>query len=90
MPAYLVAHVKFRSTSWLKSEYATVTAELEAKHGAAHVASGPHEQVEGDEAGTVTSIIEFPTIEAARAYWNEPEYQRVAELRRAGSDCQVF
>jgi len=37
----------------------------------------------------VTSVVEFPTIEAARAFWNHPEYQRVVSIRRAGSDCQV-
>ena len=87
--AYLIAHVKFHDTSWLKSEYVDVTAKLEEEFGGIHVASGRHEHVEGSDVGTVTSVVQFPSIEAARAFWNHPDYQRVAAIRRAGSECQV-
>ena len=89
MPAYLIAHVKIHDTSWLKSEYVEVTAPLEGKYGGRHIASGRHEQVEGDDLGTVTSVIEFPSIDAARSFWNDAEYQRVVPIRRAGSDSYV-
>jgi uncharacterized protein (DUF1330 family) len=89
MAAYLIGHVKFRDTSWLKSEYVEVTARLEKELGGRHVASGLHEQVEGGDLGTVTSVVEFPTIGAARVFWNHPDYQRVVGIRRAGSDCHV-
>lgn len=90
MPAYLIAHVKMHDTAWLRSEYVEVTTRLEVEFGGRHVASGLHEQVEGDGFGTVTVIVEFPSIEAARNFWNHPDYQRVAAIRRAGSDCDVI
>jgi uncharacterized protein (DUF1330 family) len=89
MAAYLVAHVKIHATSWLRSEYVDVTAPLEEKCGGVTFASGQHEQVGRDELGTITSVIQFPSIEAAQSFWNDPEYQRVAPIRRAGSDSHV-
>jgi uncharacterized protein (DUF1330 family) len=53
------------------------------------VAAGRHEVVEGDDLGEWTSVVRFPTIEAARAFWNDPEYQRVAPIRRSGSRSHV-
>ena len=68
----------------------SVAAALEERYGGVHVASGLHDQVEGDELGPVTSILQFPSLEAAQAFWNDPEYQRVAPLRRAGLESQVL
>ena len=89
MVAYMVAHLKINDTEWLESEYVTVAAAIEAKHGGVHIASGQHAQVEGDDLGVVTSILQFPTIEHAWAFWNDPEYQRVVPLRQAGSHTTV-
>ena len=90
MVAYMVAHVRIHDAGWLTSEYMDVAAALEAKYGGVHVASGAHQQVEGDELGPVTSILQFPTLEAAQSFWNDPEYQRVAPIRREGSATQVI
>jgi len=89
MVAYLVAHVEVHDTAWTQSEYITVSAAVEEKYGGVHIASGKHAQVEGPELGTITSIVQFPNIENAWGCWNDPEYQRVAPLRRAGSVSQV-
>lgn len=89
MVAYLIAHVKIHDRAWLTSEYMEVTAAVEAKYGGVHVALGPHEQVEGDDLGTVSSVVQFPDLEKARAFWSDPEYQRVAPLRREGSESYV-
>ncbi len=90
MVAYMVAHLKINGTAWLKSEYVTVAAAAEARHGGVHVASaGPHAQVEGVDVGVVTSILQFPAIEDAWAFWNDWEYQRVVPLRQAGSETTV-
>ena len=73
--AYMVAHVRIHDPGWLESEYMSVAATLEAKYGGVHVASGRHDQVEGVELGPVTSILQFPTLAAAEAFWNDPEYR---------------
>lgn len=49
---------------------------------------GQHEDLEGDPTeGTV--ILEFPTIEAAKAWYDGPEYRKVREHRFKGSTYRV-
>ena len=38
----------------------------------------------------VTSILQFPIIEHAWAFWNDPEHQRVVPLRQAGSTVVII
>lgn len=85
----MVAHVKIHDAGWLTSENMEVAAAVETHYGGVHVASGLHEQVEGDDVGTVTSLLQLLNVEKARAFWNDPEYQRVAPIRRKGSDSYV-
>lgn len=48
-----------------------------------------HEVLEGPAIeGAV--ILEFPTIEAARAYYHSPEYQEAAKHRFLAADYRVF
>ncbi len=49
---------------------------------------GRHEDLEGDPTeGTV--ILEFPSIEAAKAWYDGPEYRKVREHRFKGSTYRV-
>lgn len=36
------------------------------------------------------AIVEFPTIEAARAWYDSPAYQEALKHRQAGADYRVF
>ena len=48
---------------------------------------GKHEVLEGTWHPTRLVIIEFPTIEAARAWYSDPDYVPLIKLRQsAGSD----
>ena len=35
-------------------------------------------------------IIEFPSYDAAKAAYNDPEYQEVAEIRRASAESVII
>lgn len=49
---------------------------------------GQHQDLEGDPTeGTV--ILEFPSIEAAKAWYDGPEYRKVREHRFKGSTYRV-
>lgn len=45
--------------------------------------------LEGNEAEGVV-ILEFPSIEAARAWYHSAAYQEAVKLRHAGSQAQAF
>ena len=90
MAVYLVGLLNIRNTDWLE-KYQAPTAALIAKHGGRYLAAGgAMEQVEGDSLPSATVLLEFPTKEAALAWYNDPEYAPLIELRRTGSDGNVF
>ena len=35
-------------------------------------------------------IFQFPSEEAAKAWWDDPEYQAISEFRRAGTSMQFL
>ncbi|MET0898108.1 MAG: DUF1330 domain-containing protein [Mycobacterium sp.] len=45
------------------------------------------ETIEGDWHGTQTVLLEFESVEAAKAWYHSDEYQAAAKLRHAAADC---
>ena len=45
--------------------------------------------VEGDWHGDQTVVLEFESVEAARAWYESDAYQGAAELRQAAADCNA-
>lgn len=45
--------------------------------------------IEGDWHGDQTVVLEFESVDAARAWYESEGYQKAAELRRAAADCNV-
>lgn len=44
---------------------------------------------EGTWPGTRTVIVEFSSVEAARAWYDSPSYRAAQPLRRAAAECNV-
>jgi uncharacterized protein (DUF1330 family) len=61
------------------------------KHGGKVLAKSPAQTLEGDDRlpGTVV-MIEFPTADAARSWYDDPAHDRLKQLRRAGSDFDLL
>jgi len=90
MPAYIVGHLRMRDPSWLEKYRATVPS-LVAKHGGQYrVRGGKMETLEGN-APLPTSfvVLEFPTMDDARAFYRDPDYAPFIKLRQAGSDLEM-
>jgi uncharacterized protein (DUF1330 family) len=87
MPASAIGLYHIRDASW-RPAYRAVVNKLVAKHGGRYVArtTNPSEVLEG-AAPDVTNItmIEFPSMERARAWYDDPEYTPMKRLRQAGS-----
>ncbi|MDD7812955.1 DUF1330 domain-containing protein [Mycolicibacter sinensis] len=47
------------------------------------------EVVEGDWHGNQTVVLEFESVEAARAWYHSEGYQQAAKLRQAAADCNA-
>ncbi len=90
MSAYFVFEITVTDRSW-QEHYLEPTAELVARHGGRYIALGGPEKVEGDRpAPDALVIIEFPSLEAARAWHGDPDYKPLIELRRGGSISEAL
>ncbi len=87
MPAYAIGRLQMRDPSWVE-EYGPKTAALVEKYGGKYlVRGGAMETLEGD--GTLPSlmvVLEFPSMEQARAWYNDADYAPLITLRQGGSD----
>jgi len=83
MPAYAIGRLETSDWSWLP-EYRSITAALVEKHGGRYLASGGAiEQLEGNLAPPdALVVLEFPSLERARAWYEDPEYGPMIELRQ--------
>ena len=87
MAAYAIGRLQMRDASWL-AEYGPKTAALVEKHGGTYrVRGGAMERLEGEgDLPSVIVVLEFPSMDQARAWYNDPEYAPLIALRQAGSE----
>jgi uncharacterized protein (DUF1330 family) len=84
MPAYAIATLQVSDWEWLH-EYGPKAAALIAKHGGRYlVRGGEMQRLEGEaELPSALVILEFPSLDAARAFHADPEYAPLIALRDA-------
>jgi len=76
-------------------EYLPKTAALIAKHGGKVLIGGNAPQalmaLEGEAQPLLSVVIvEFPSLEHAQAFYNDPDYAPLKPLRQASIDMEVF
>jgi uncharacterized protein (DUF1330 family) len=89
MAAYLIAGVKVNNDSWMP-DYASKVHDIVHKHGGKYLSrSGNITTVEGEPSGLdIIALVEFPSVEAAKAFCSDPEYAPFAEARIAGTESR--
>ena len=90
MSAYVINRVNATQWRWLK-EYGAPTRAIIEKHGGCYLAQGgTTEELEGKgELPTALVVLEFPDMESAKAWNNDPDYQPLKELRQANADVEI-
>jgi uncharacterized protein (DUF1330 family) len=86
---YWVAHVDVRDASAYE-RYRVANAEAFAKYGARFLVRGGAQEVREGNARPRTVVIEFPSVEAARACYDSPEYQAAKALRDPASEADLM
>lgn len=82
MAAYWIARAKINDPVEYK-KYADRIPDILAKYdGKALARGGEYKTLEGPEVFERFVVIEFPSLEAAEACFNSPEYQAAAVFRR--------
>jgi uncharacterized protein (DUF1330 family) len=91
MAAFLLADTKIHNPEGYE-EYKALAKPIAEKHGGVYRARGQgHEVCEGDLwQPSRLVIIEFPDMESAQAFVNDPEYAPVKKIRQANADCNII
>ena len=90
MAAYIVAQLDVKNTNWQK-EYGPKAGALVQKHGGKILAGAGSamERLEGKRALPSVLFFEFPSLEHAKAWYNDPEYVQMIQLRQTGADAHI-
>jgi len=85
MKGYVIANVQVTDEAGYEA-YRSQTASIIAQYGGRFlVRGGAVEAREGDPGIGRLVILEFPSVEAARIFYDSPEYQAIIPLREANA-----
>ena len=86
MAAYLIALVKITDDAWIP-DYAANVHDIVSKHGGKYLSRSPNlTNAEGEPLGVdAIALVQFPTVEAAQAFCNDPDYAPYAKARQDGT-----
>jgi uncharacterized protein (DUF1330 family) len=90
MRAYVIAEIEITNPEGYKAYAALVPATIEQFGGRFLVRGGKAETLEGDWPERRRVVIEFPSVEAAKKWWDSPEYAKPKALRRANSNGRLL
>ena len=90
MPAYLICRIHVTDPQRY-DEYKKLTPAAIAKHGGRFVVrGGPVTTLEGPDEHDRVVVIEFPTMERAKAFWDGPDYAAAKALRKNAATGQFI
>jgi len=90
MAAYVVVEVEVQDRERYESYKQMVPASLAAYGGRFIVRGGRAESLEGEWTPERIVILEFPTVEQAKAWWSSAEYAEAKGLRQATARTQMI
>jgi uncharacterized protein (DUF1330 family) len=90
MPAYLIAQITVRDPLKYERYKELAPPSIGAYDGRYVVRGGTAETLEGSWRPTRLVILEFPSLERARAWWDSPEYAAAKALRQACADTEML
>jgi uncharacterized protein (DUF1330 family) len=90
MSAYIFVSVQVHDPVRYEDYRKTVLPTIEAFGGRFLVRGGKMEVLEGNLPARRIVIVEFPSSEIARKWWNSPEYAAPKALRQATSHTEMI
>ena len=91
MAAYIVAQLDVKNTDW-QQEYGPKAGALVQKHGGKVLAGAgsTRERLEGKgQLPSVMCLLEFPSLEQAKAWYHDPAYAHMIHVRQTGADANI-
>jgi uncharacterized protein (DUF1330 family) len=90
MPAYVVANVRVEDPERYAEYVAQVPATIEEYGGRFVVRAGRAERLEGSVEPARFVVVEFPSYEQAKAWYESDEYRPLLELRQSASSGDLI
>ena len=90
MSAYVIANVDVHDPQAYEAYRCRTRETIEAHGGRFIVRGGDIDVLEGEPNVRRLVVIEFPDKEAARRWYDSPEYQAILPLRTSTSDGALF
>ncbi|MCE8009716.1 DUF1330 domain-containing protein [Aestuariivita sp.] len=87
---YIIAHVNVRNADAYQGYVTGNTPIIQGRHGARYVVRGGKGQTMEGATFERHVVIEFESFDAALAAYNDPDYQAVADIRRANADSNIY
>lgn len=90
MPAYVVVEIAVHDAQTYE-RYKQLAPPAIAAYGGRYLArGGVTEALEGTWSPPRFVILEFPSVERARAWWSSPEYAAAKALRQASAETRML
>lgn len=90
MPAYIVTEIEVQDPVRYEDYKKMVPPSLAAYGGRFLVRGGKVETLEGDWSPKRFVMVEFPSVEQAKKWWDSPEYAEAKALRQATAKTQMI
>jgi uncharacterized protein (DUF1330 family) len=90
MAAYVLAEIEITNPEGYKEYTAHVPATIAKYGGRFLVRGGATTALEGNWPQQRRVLIEFPSVEAARRWYDSPEYEKPKAMRRANSNGRLL
>lgn len=87
---YVFGHMKVTDPAVYETYRAGVLDTIKAHGGRFLVRGAPPEPREGGTAWNRVVILEFPSLAAARGWYDSPEYQKLAKIRQSASSGDLI
>jgi uncharacterized protein (DUF1330 family) len=89
MKGYVIANVHVNDATGYEA-YRSQTAAIIAQYGGRFLVRGGTVEVrEGDPGIDRLVVLEFPTVDAARTFYDSPEYQAIVPIRQANAESTL-
>ena len=90
MPAYVIVDVNINDPADYENYKKLTPASLKPYQGSFIVRGGPVETLEGDWVPGRIVVLEFPTAEIARQWWDSPEYAPAKIIRQRAAVTRMI
>jgi uncharacterized protein (DUF1330 family) len=89
MPAYVIIDIEIHSTEPYEEYKRLAPSSISAYGGRYLIRGGEVQILEGEWKPKRCVVLEFPSVEQAKAWWNSREYAAAKALRQSCSETQM-